>query len=356
MPGLQLSMPVTDGTRAAAWDCPTVDSCWHWSISRLDGEVRLLLDFFVVGPHLALRSQPLTGGQYRLDFDLLQPGAPGLGRMETELVRDHITVKFVTGEQVTTAHVAEATRLAARVLCKLAPVPVSFTTGRLCEAEASALSGDEMIQVQPDVWQLPANAPLLNAAKARDMRELYDDPMRVVWNFEPRPWPMLAPFLSEASRKAGQRVLDLGCGFAKNTVLLEGLGFKAYGVDVAENAIALGRPWMHAPDRLQAASIDTLPFDDGFFDAVLDVGCLHCLPQELLAPGVADLARVLRPGGRVYSRVFKPRDNQWLAAQNYQVEAMGLTPNQLAGLFEPWFDTSMQDQGEATILRGVRRT
>ncbi len=309
----------------------------------------------MVGPQIALRSLPATGGPTRVDFEVVQPGGVELGRIETELVKGSIVVRCAFEPAVGPDLQVQAIRLVVRVVCKLAAVPIVVHAGSLPDGAARPLTQDGLQPGEPNCWRLATGSSILSAAKSRDMRELYEDPYRVVWNFEPRPWPMLASFLSDAAPLPDRRVLDVGCGFAKNTVLLEGLGFEAYGIDVAEGAVSLGQRWMRHPDRLQAASITELPFGDADFGWVLDVGCLHCLPSDLLDPAIAELARVLRPGGRIYSRVFKPRDPHWLAAQNYEAKAMGHSDTRLVEMFTPWFEVATQDMGEATLVRGIRR-
>jgi SAM-dependent methyltransferase len=91
------------------------------------------------------------------------------------------------------------------------------------------------------------------------------------------------------------RVLDLGCGDGQISRLLAAAGSDVIGVDPTWNQIRVARERAGGPAyaRSEAAS---LPFCDGSFDAV--VACLVFEHVDDLDGAIAEVARVLRPGGR----------------------------------------------------------
>src|SRR5205807_2300286 len=94
-------------------------------------------------------------------------------------------------------------------------------------------------------------------------------------------------------------------------------------VDLSTTAVEQARRFI--PDvAFAVASGDRLPYRDGSFDAVVDVGCLHCVPDQLRPQVVAEVARVLAPGGVLYSRIFKPRPREWLSVQPFVTAGLGL--------------------------------
>ncbi len=102
-------------------------------------------------------------------------------------------------------------------------------------------------------------------------------------------------FVRLSGRKAGARVLDVGCGSGAFTEVLQQRGFAACGLDISSKLIALAR--RKFPDiDFHEGDAENLPFEAGAFDGVLLSGLIHHFPdQRRLA---AEVFRVLKPGGR----------------------------------------------------------
>jgi SAM-dependent methyltransferase len=101
-----------------------------------------------------------------------------------------------------------------------------------------------------------------------------------------------------ATELAGaRRVLDVGCGDGQITRLAAGLtGVEvAVGIDPTPNQIRVALERAHA-NGFARAEAAALPFRDGSFDAV--VVCLVFEHVDDVDDAVAEIARVLEPGGR----------------------------------------------------------
>ena len=94
-----------------------------------------------------------------------------------------------------------------------------------------------------------------------------------------------------------RRILDVGCG-AGQTLIASRLGrdVTAIGIDRDETALALGRR-IDPRVRLVRASGESLPLPTGFFDLAIS---RVALPYMRNREALAEMARVLRPGGELW--------------------------------------------------------
>jgi SAM-dependent methyltransferase len=101
------------------------------------------------------------------------------------------------------------------------------------------------------------------------------------------------------------RVLDLGTGDGAFLPEIEALGAEAVGADVAEAALERARRRAPRAELRRIEPDGPLPFADAAFDVVIANHVLEHIPDDGAA--IAELARVLRPGGRAILMVpFDP--------------------------------------------------
>ncbi|MER7463748.1 methyltransferase domain-containing protein [Streptomyces sp. NPDC097981] len=122
---------------------------------------------------------------------------------------------------------------------------------------------------------------------------------------------MLAAFAECVRRDeggAGRAVADLGCGPGRVTAHLDGLGVRAFGVDLSPAMVAVARR-MYPGLRFEVGSMAALDVADGVLGGVLAwYSTVHTPPGDL-PPLFAEFARVLAPGGHVLI-AFKAGDEK----------------------------------------------
>jgi SAM-dependent methyltransferase len=89
-------------------------------------------------------------------------------------------------------------------------------------------------------------------------------------------------------------ILDAGCGSGGMTRYLQTFG-NVTGIDLAPEALALAK--QRRLPRLARSSVGALPFLDGSFDIVTSFDVLYHLNVNDDRAALADIHRVLRPGG-----------------------------------------------------------
>lgn len=131
-----------------------------------------------------------------------------------------------------------------------------------------------------------------------------------LWYFREPPWdtgispPELLDFLD--NHEPGS-ALDLGCGTGTNAITLAKHGWQVTGVDFARQAI--NRAQKKA--RLAGLDIQFILDDvsqirsiDASFELILDIGCLHGLPEEAKNRYIRNIKRLLAPGGTYLMYAF----------------------------------------------------
>jgi ubiquinone/menaquinone biosynthesis C-methylase UbiE len=119
-----------------------------------------------------------------------------------------------------------------------------------------------------------------------------------------------------ARMQPGEQVLDVGCGtgtLAMEAARRVGRGGRVAGVDPGEQQITRARAKAarrHLPIEFQVGVIEQLPFPDQTFDVVFSTLMMHHLPAPLKRQGLAEIARVLKPGGRLVIADFKHKQER----------------------------------------------
>jgi SAM-dependent methyltransferase len=111
--------------------------------------------------------------------------------------------------------------------------------------------------------------------------------------------------LELAGNVTGRRILDAGCGSGPLSAALRDRGAIMTGFDKSARMLELARQRLGDDADLQVAELGRpLPFRDDSFDDVTASLVLHYL--EDWGPALAELRRVLKPGGRLIASVNHP--------------------------------------------------
>jgi ubiquinone/menaquinone biosynthesis C-methylase UbiE len=114
----------------------------------------------------------------------------------------------------------------------------------------------------------------------------------------------------------GEAVLDVGCGTGAVAMTARrrlGPAGNVYGIDASPQMIAVARRKAQRADLVidyRVAAVEALPFPDRTFDVVISSLMMHHLPHDLQRTALAEMHRVLKPGGRLVVVDLKPTTKQ----------------------------------------------
>lgn len=135
--------------------------------------------------------------------------------------------------------------------------------------------------------------------------------------------PVADAFVARLEGVEGARVLDVACGTGAATLPLARRGAAVTGLDLAPNLLAEARATAGAAGldiRFDEGFAEELPYADASFDLAVSMFGVIFSPQPVQA--VAELARILLPGGRI-------------ALANWTAESFASRSQKLAGKYLP---------------------
>jgi ubiquinone/menaquinone biosynthesis C-methylase UbiE len=114
-------------------------------------------------------------------------------------------------------------------------------------------------------------------------------------------------FMLPRDERARVSILDVGCGSCSNLWMIAREGFEAHGVDLSPEGLRLGglvlAEW-GVRAQLKKGSLLSLPYEDQYFDAVVDIVVSYVLNLAEFQQYLLQVGRVLKTGGKFF--LFTP--------------------------------------------------
>jgi demethylmenaquinone methyltransferase/2-methoxy-6-polyprenyl-1,4-benzoquinol methylase/phosphoethanolamine N-methyltransferase len=160
-----------------------------------------------------------------------------------------------------------------------------------------------------------------------------------------------------AGIKPGDRVLDVGCGSGNLTLTAKtsaGAKGAVYGIDAAPEMIDVARKKAQREGMdvtFEVGLIEKIPFPNAAFDVVINRLMVHHLPDDLKRLGIAEIFRVLKPGGRLLIADFNPPANPILAHLTLALVGHGMMKTSVRDL-----PTMLSGAGFMNVTSGPTRS
>ncbi len=119
--------------------------------------------------------------------------------------------------------------------------------------------------------------------------------------------------------KPGERILDIGCGNARDIARIAEAGGKVFGVDVSPGMVAAAQQELTRMGigdvELQVGDATCLDFPNACFDKVLCSEVIEHIPNASQA--LSEMYRVLKPGGKLV--LSTPNKGSWYGFERYWI-------------------------------------
>ena len=118
--------------------------------------------------------------------------------------------------------------------------------------------------------------------------------------------------------RSATRLLEIGCGAGNNLWFAAREGFTVSGVDGSPSAVEFAKKRFAdegLKGDLRVADFINLPFEDNSFDFVIDRAALTCSTFSDARKTIAEVRRVLVPGGKFYFTPYSDRHGSYVSGK-----------------------------------------
>jgi len=118
-------------------------------------------------------------------------------------------------------------------------------------------------------------------------------------------------FVIPKEKRGEIKVLDLGCGGGNNAKFLAESGFEVYGIDGSETSIKICKKRFKEwglKGRFICGDFSNLPFEDNFFDFVIDRESIYANSLGDIKKIIKDVHKKLKPSGYFFSFIYSNFD------------------------------------------------
>ncbi|UCG00738.1 MAG: class I SAM-dependent methyltransferase [Candidatus Heimdallarchaeota archaeon] len=128
------------------------------------------------------------------------------------------------------------------------------------------------------------------------------------------PDPFIVSYLPKLKKEGIEKVLDLGSGVGRHTILFAKEGFDVYGVDPSPSGFKYTLKWFERerlPPKLILSEMSQLPFIDDFFDLIVAWNVIYHGTAKVIHKTVNEIVRCLRHNGYLLYTLISTKHNKF---------------------------------------------
>lgn len=124
-------------------------------------------------------------------------------------------------------------------------------------------------------------------------------------------------------QKKNLKILEIGCGTGANFYLYNKEKLKIFAIDGSQNAIKFAKKQAKENDYIinfEIGDIEKLPYENSFFDYVVDVECLYSNDESSTRKILLEINRVLKNSGKFFSLSFGTKTSGYSSGKKLKNE------------------------------------
>lgn len=168
--------------------------------------------------------------------------------------------------------------------------------------------------------------------KYTKLTDVYANPLIVPWNFMATEVEDVLSFFNKNILK-NRKTLYIGAGYGKNIWALRD---KKYNIDAIEFSKTATKKANQIFGKDVVVHRDLVKYsgEKDKYDIILDIGCLHSIPKDNRKKAVENIYNLLKKDGILISRIFKPREKEWLNRMPFKTSDFGLDKTEIKELLK----------------------
>ena len=124
----------------------------------------------------------------------------------------------------------------------------------------------------------------------------------------------VASLMPKFKKEGVRKILDIGFGVGRHTILFAKEGFDVYGIDTSESGLEYANKWARKEKitvRLEPGEMSNLPFESDFFDLIIAWNVLYHGILDSIRKSIEEIRRCLKQDGYLLCSLISVKNDKY---------------------------------------------